>query len=151
LTGHGCYQHYLWKRRRAANPYCMHYEKPEDTVEHTLFNCPFWAEDRPEMEQCIGRTLQLNDVPYIILGPEQELLPDYAFRRRRIKAMAEEQKLVFGRMVEAILGRKENAERARQTRLVFGDCIYGLKAKYLGWLGPHVYIVVMYVVICYGE
>ncbi|KAL4103572.1 hypothetical protein QTP88_018933 [Uroleucon formosanum] len=89
LSGHGCYQHYLWKRKRAANPYCMHCEEPEDTVEHTLFNCPFWAEDRREMEQCVGRPLRPNDVPDIILGPEQELLPDDAFRRRRIEAMAE--------------------------------------------------------------
>ncbi|KAL4142468.1 hypothetical protein QTP88_004922 [Uroleucon formosanum] len=75
------------------------------------------TEDRREMEQCIGRLLQPNDVPDIILGPEQELLPDDACRRRRIEAMAEEQRLAFGRMVEAILGRKESAERARQARL----------------------------------
>ena len=118
LTGHGCYQHYLWKRRRADDPHCMHCEEPEDTVEHTLFNCPFWAEDRREMEQCVGRPLQPNDVPDIILGPEQELLPDDAFRRRRIEAMAERQRLAFGKMVEAILGRKENAEWDRQARLV---------------------------------
>jgi len=41
LTGHGCYQHCLWKRRRAAKSYCMHCEEPEDTVEHTLFNWVF--------------------------------------------------------------------------------------------------------------
>ncbi|KAL4135951.1 hypothetical protein QTP88_007528 [Uroleucon formosanum] len=111
LTGHGCFQHYLWKRRRAGDPHCMHCGEPDDTVEHTLFNCPFWAEDRREMEQCIGRPLQPNDVPDIILGPEQELLPDDASRRRRIETMAEGLRLAFGRMVEAILGRKEDAER----------------------------------------
>ncbi|KAL4135756.1 hypothetical protein QTP88_007347 [Uroleucon formosanum] len=89
LTGHGCFQHYLWKRRRAGDPYCMHCDEPDDTVERTLFNCPFWSEDRREMEQCVGRPLQPNDVPDIILGPEQELLPDDASRRRRIEAMAE--------------------------------------------------------------
>ncbi|CAI6346822.1 unnamed protein product [Macrosiphum euphorbiae] len=66
----------------------MHCDEPDDTVEHTLFNCPFWAEDRREMEQCVGRPLQPNDVPDIILGPEKELLPDDASRRRRIEAMA---------------------------------------------------------------
>ncbi|CAI6371807.1 unnamed protein product [Macrosiphum euphorbiae] len=95
----------------------MHCDEPDDTVEHTLFNCPFWAEDRREMEQCVGRPLQPNDVPDIILGPEQELLPDAASRRRRIEAMAEGLRLAFGRMVEAILGRKEDAERVRQARL----------------------------------
>ncbi|KAL4121042.1 hypothetical protein QTP88_013627 [Uroleucon formosanum] len=89
LTGHGCFQHYLWKRRRASDPHCMHCDEPDDTVEHTLFNCPFWAEDRREMEQCVGRPLQPNDVPDIILGPEQELLPNDASRRRRIEAIAE--------------------------------------------------------------
>ncbi|KAL4142690.1 hypothetical protein QTP88_005100 [Uroleucon formosanum] len=43
--------------RGGPNPYCMHCEEPEDTVEYTLFNCPFWAEDRREMEQCVGRPL----------------------------------------------------------------------------------------------
>ncbi|KAL4103526.1 hypothetical protein QTP88_018889 [Uroleucon formosanum] len=119
LTSHGCFQHYLWKRRRAGDPHCMHCGEPDDTVEHTLYNCPFWAEDRREMEQCIGRPLQPNDVPDIILGPEQELLPDDASRRRRIETMAEGLRLAFGRMVEAILGRKEDAERVRQARLLF--------------------------------
>ncbi|KAL4090895.1 hypothetical protein QTP88_025653 [Uroleucon formosanum] len=119
MTGHGCFQHYLWKRRRAGDPHCMHCDEPDDTVEHTLFNCPFWAEDRREMEQCVGRPLQPNDVPNIILGPEQELLLDDASRRRRIEAMAEGLRLAFGRIVEAILGRKEDTERVRQARLLF--------------------------------
>lgn len=67
------------------------------------------------MEQCVGRPLQLDDVQEIILGPEQELLPDDIARRRWVEASAENQRLSFGRMVETILGQKENAERTRQT------------------------------------
>lgn len=115
LSGHGCFQHYLWRRRRAIDPHCNHCEEPEDTVEHTLFDCTYWAESRREMERCIGRQLRLEDVPEIILGPEQELLPDDTVRRQRVEASAENQRLAFGRMVESILGRKEDEERTRQA------------------------------------
>lgn len=61
------------------------------------------------------RYLQLEDVLEIILGPEQELLPDYTTRRRRVKALVGNQRLAFSRIVETILGQKEDAERARQA------------------------------------
>jgi hypothetical protein len=68
------------------------------------------------MEQAIGRQLRVEDVTNIILGPEREFLPDDMTSRRRIEASAERLRLVFGRTVETILGQKEVAERARQTR-----------------------------------
>lgn len=52
-------------------------------MEHTLFHCPYWAEGRYEMEQCIGLRLRPEDVPDI-LGLEQELFPDDMSRRRQI-------------------------------------------------------------------
>jgi len=67
------------------------------------------------MEQCIGQCLRPEDVPDIILGPEQELLPDDMARRRRIEASADKQWIAFGRMVETMFGLKETAERIRQA------------------------------------
>jgi len=67
------------------------------------------------MEQSIGRRLRPEDVPDIILGPDQELLPDDMSRRRRIEALADKQRIAFGKMVETILGLKEEAERFRQA------------------------------------
>jgi len=81
-----------------------------------LFHCPYWEEGRREMEQCIGRRLRPEDVPDIILGPYQELLPDDISRRRWIVASVEKQRLAFGRLVESILGQKEAAERVKQVR-----------------------------------
>jgi len=101
-------------QQRAADPHCFHYEELEDSVEHTLFYYPYWEDGRREIVLCIGRRLRPEDVPYIILGPEQELLPDDISWRRRIVASAEKQRLAFGRLVETIFGQKEAAERVRQ-------------------------------------
>jgi len=68
------------------------------------------------MEQCIGRRLRPEHVSDIILGPEQELLPDGISMRRRIVASEKKQRLAFRRLVEMILGQKEAAERVRQAR-----------------------------------
>jgi len=103
----GCVQLYLWKRRRAADSHCFHCEESEDSVEHNmLFHYPFYAEGRREMEQCIGRRLTPDDVSHIILGPEQELLPDYMSRIQRIKTSAEKQKLAFSRLLPRRYSRK---------------------------------------------
>jgi len=88
------------------------------------------------MELCIGRYLRLEDVPDIILGPEQELLPVDILRRRRIVASAENQRLAFGRLVETILGQKETAERVRQARYEWEN-----KKCFLWGKGQHYWVV----------
>lgn len=45
--------------------------------------------------------------------------PNDSFRERRIETMTENQRLAFDRMMETILGQKEDAERVRQTRPVY--------------------------------
>jgi len=54
---------------------------------------------------------RLEDVPDIILGPEQELLPVDTSKRLRIETLMENQWLAFSRMMDTILGWKEVAER----------------------------------------
>jgi len=54
-------------------------------------------------------------VPEIILGPDQKLLPD-DISRRRIEAAVDKQRLVFGWVVETILGEKKASEHIRQSR-----------------------------------
>lgn len=85
-------------------------------MEHTLFLGPYWADGRYETEQCIGRRIRPEDLPNIILGPEQELLPDDVLRRRRIEASEDKQRITFGKMVETSLRQEEATERNRQTR-----------------------------------
>lgn len=46
LSGHGCFNNYLFERRRretGACPYCM---EDVDNAEHTLFVCPRWNDTR---------------------------------------------------------------------------------------------------------
>lgn len=68
------------------------------------------------MEQCIGQLVQLKDVPEIILGLGQELLLyDIIREPNEIDASVENQRLVFGKMVETMIG-QEDVERTRQAR-----------------------------------
>lgn len=115
LTGHGCFQSYLHSRKRALDAMCYHCRDPEDDVEHTVFRCPYWADNRREMESVIGRPLQPTDIPEILLGPDPDIMPEDMLDRRRIEATAKRQLDEFVRMVEAIMSAKEEAERARQT------------------------------------
>ncbi|XP_016656248.1 uncharacterized protein LOC107882433 [Acyrthosiphon pisum] len=45
LSGHGCFQKYLWKRARATSPSCVHCQAALDDAEHTIFLCPFWNDN----------------------------------------------------------------------------------------------------------
>jgi len=53
LTGHGCYQHYLFKKGRADSPACPHCPAEIDDVEHTIFVCVFWCGERKELEESL--------------------------------------------------------------------------------------------------
>jgi len=74
-----------------------------------------WEKGRRAMEQCIGRRLRPENVPDIMQGPEQELLPYDISRRQQIVASVKKQRLAFGRLVEMIL-EQEDAECVRQAR-----------------------------------
>lgn len=45
ISGHGAFMSYLWNHRRRNSATCM-YCPEDDTVEHTLFDCPQWITDR---------------------------------------------------------------------------------------------------------
>jgi len=46
LSGHGCFRSYLKRSNRADDSYCVYCVDPNDTVEHTVFVCPRWLDDR---------------------------------------------------------------------------------------------------------
>nr|XP_032519012.1 uncharacterized protein LOC116771300 [Danaus plexippus plexippus] len=55
LSGHGCFGRYLFRIRREETPGCRHCDdQPEDTVEHTVAECPAWAEHRRVLRVAIG-------------------------------------------------------------------------------------------------
>jgi len=62
LTGHGCFQRYLFDRKLAVDPRCVQYRAPDDTVEYTLFECSHWDRDRRNAELAVSHWLQPGDV-----------------------------------------------------------------------------------------
>lgn len=50
LTGHGCFNAYLWKFKRASSASCTSCGELWDDVEHTLFNCARWAVKKDKLE-----------------------------------------------------------------------------------------------------
>lgn len=115
LTGHGCFEWYLHRMNRAAGPRCWQCSGESDTVEHTLFDCPYWDGLREALSARIGHRPSTDDVPDIICGPAFELLPADAHGKDAILREAEERFRLFYGMVENILSAKEEEERVRQA------------------------------------
>lgn len=114
LTGHGCFQGYLLKRKRAPSPTCFLCGHEDDTAEHTLFLFPHWTSYRDEAKAVFGKTLTPEDVPDIILGPAQHLLHEDSHARAGILSAANRHRDAFVTLVSAILSSKEEIERERQ-------------------------------------
>jgi len=58
LTGHGCFQGYLWRRKRAANPGSVHCPAVFDDAEHTVFFCPFWEATRVDVSTALRKSVR---------------------------------------------------------------------------------------------
>lgn len=113
LTGHGCFQQYLWSRGRARSPACVHCSAAVDDAEHTIFLCPFWDGERSVLLRYLGRPARPEDVIDLLCGPEPAELPP-GQQRERIMTTASRHRSAFLEMIEKILSRKEDLERARQ-------------------------------------
>ena len=111
LSGHGCFQSYLWKRGRAISEACCHCESEKDDVEHTVFNCTFWNADKLGLDRAVGRPVVPEDVSDLLCGPVREQLPEDPVRRRRLLETAKIHCDLFKEMVEAIMSKKEELER----------------------------------------
>lgn len=114
LTNHGCFQKYLWSRKRAQSSACSHCSAEADDAEHTIFVCPFWDEARHELSQLFRRNPRPEDVADIMCRPANEVLPTDPIQRRRCQEAASRIDLTFSQMVECIMGRKEELERNGQ-------------------------------------
>ena len=114
LTGHGCFQNYLWERKRANSPNCIHCEADIDDAEHTIFRCSFWADTRRELSMALRKEVGPEDVEYLLCGIGKDELPDDPIQSRRLAEAAHVHGRLFIDMVEMILSRKEELERQRQ-------------------------------------
>lgn len=96
LTGHGCFQQYLCRVRKVVSPECpLCMTGDEDTAEHTIAECDFFAYERVRLQEKIGR----------VEGPEEI-----------IQAMLECQENweAVSDFVGSILSTKEVLERDRK-------------------------------------
>ncbi|XP_018368764.1 PREDICTED: uncharacterized protein LOC108764859 [Trachymyrmex cornetzi] len=59
ITGHGCFQDYLYEIRRAEFPACMHCMGAADSARHTLETCPTWGEQRAVLTAIVGSDLSI--------------------------------------------------------------------------------------------
>ncbi|XP_027838642.2 uncharacterized protein LOC114120802 [Aphis gossypii] len=115
LTGHGCFQQYLFKMGRANSPrYTLCYHE-DDTAEHSLFDCVFFAGLRDELGNRLGHQPSTEDIPAILCGSEFESLPTDDAERNSVLCNAEEDFPLFYKMVEEIMTLKEEEERRRQA------------------------------------
>jgi hypothetical protein len=74
----------------------------------------FWNLERRDLVLSLGRHPCPEDVADLLCGPFAEELPTDMKLRRRIMKAAVQQRELFVRMVEEIIGRKEELERERQ-------------------------------------
>jgi len=117
LTGHGCFQAYLWRKNIVTNPGCVHCPEVFDDAEHTVFNCPFWDAARADVAAAIRKSVGPEDVQYLMCGPVLQELPEEPSTRRTLMAASVRHKELFKRMVETILAGKEELERQWQCQV----------------------------------
>lgn len=70
LSGHGCFREYLFKKKRAANPHCP-YDEEVDDVEHTIFKCERWNENRAKCEKELKLRLTPGNVVDVMMESEE--------------------------------------------------------------------------------
>ncbi|CAL1672347.1 unnamed protein product [Lasius platythorax] len=70
ITGHGCFGHYLHRMRKRDSPACLHCSCLDDTVLHTIYECPAWMDQRTELWLSLseeGNEMDLGTVVRTIL------------------------------------------------------------------------------------
>ena len=70
LSGHGCFQSFLFAIKRAETPMCLYCNEEEETAEHTFTECSKWKERREEVKTKTGREITSNNLVQIMLESE---------------------------------------------------------------------------------
>ncbi|XP_024891518.1 uncharacterized protein LOC112467224 [Temnothorax curvispinosus] len=99
LTGHGCFGTYLYRINKEDTPICRYCNTEEDTPEHTLKVCHFWAQERGELAAAIGQNLSLGNIVARICN-------------------SKERWNAFSTFAERVFQRKEEDERRRQQQMI---------------------------------
>ena len=95
LTGHGCFGEYLGRIGKERTTRCHHCTHRCDTAQHTLQECPSWAEERTPLMTRLGGNLSLPNVVRAMTSNEE------AWKE-------------FSSFCSQVMPKKEEAERERE-------------------------------------
>jgi len=98
MTGHGCFNAFLYKIKKRDTPACDFCGDPEDTAHHTLVSCPAWREEREELRGVLDIANLNLELASIVEG---------ALRDRDIWRS-------FITFCHKVMKKKEHAEREKQ-------------------------------------
>lgn len=99
MTGHGSFGHFLERIGKRESTRCYHCLHDDDTVEHTLAECPAWDRFRAELADELS--LRVGEVLSLVLVVEKILLK-------------EEHWVSFNRYAARVISGKEEEERRRE-------------------------------------
>lgn len=93
LTGHGCFQSYLYKIKKVSTPECV-CRAGVDDAGHTLFECPRFRESRLHMRSLVGERIERNNMVEIMLKSKQNWQHIHSFIKEvLIQKEAEEREI----------------------------------------------------------
>jgi len=99
LTGHGSFGHFLWRINKSEAPACRHCSSLDDTLEHTIADCPAWDDRRFEFI----RKLRIDNANRLTIT----LIMDKILEKK-------ENWSAFIKFASSILKTKEEEERQRE-------------------------------------
>lgn len=88
---------------------------PDDTAEHTVFECPRWTDNRSRMTEVLRRAPNTNDVEEILRGPSPASLPEDMSARNCLLVQAKFNHKEFMSMLDSIMTTKGEDERENET------------------------------------
>jgi len=115
ITGHGCFGDYLCRIGRERTTECHHCGAEVDSAQHTLEECPEWAEQRRVLVAVVGEDLSLPAVIESMLGSEGSWRGLLAFCEEVISKKEEAERLRRGETARD-QGGGDNAVRYRRRR-----------------------------------
>ena len=71
LSGHGCFNAYLWRFQKRDEEMCRHCDSPVDNAEHALFVCAKWVAAREALGQAVGAELTSDTMVPLMLQSER--------------------------------------------------------------------------------
>lgn len=121
LSGHGCFNSYLFKRSRADFPCCFWCPGVREDSENTLFDCARYAPKRAQLLAEMGRTERPEDVQALLCGTARTGSTNNDVPGQNIIFTEARRRELFVGMIFAILMDKEAEEQARQQESSRGN------------------------------